>query len=219
MPHLRSLIVGDPPSAWLAAGFEVRHHHGRARTTIGEVDIELVGPDDGRGIIAWRFADESMPTDIDGIRTLRATERPTDGGPSHDHENLVTGLDHVVMFTPDLDRTVAAMQHAGFDARRTRDVPGSDPPTRQVFFWAGPTIVELVGPVEPSGDGPATLWGLAVTADDLDAVHSVLEDRLGRPKPAVQSGRSIATLRTRDLGISTAIAFMTPHESSAAPSP
>ena len=214
MPELRSLIVGDPPSAWRAAGFDVVHRHGRARTTIGTVEIELVGPDDGRGIIGWRFSGDELPPTIDGIQTLRAGDRPVDEPDPPDHENLVTGLDHVVMLTPDLDRTVDALRAAGFEARRTRDVPGSDPPRQQVFFWAGPTIIELVGPVDPAGDEPARLWGIAVTADDLDAVHGALGERIGKPRPAVQPGRSIATLRTSDLGISTAIAFMTPHRPS-----
>lgn len=216
MPELRSLLIGDTTASWVAAGFDVSERHGRARTAIGDVTIELVGPDDGRGIVAWRFdalGTLSEDRTIDGVRTLEG-ESQLDDDSAHNHRehaNLVSHLDHVVMFTPDLQRTVAALEAAGFEARRTRDVPGTEPLRQQVFFWAGSTIIELVGPAEPTGDGPATLWGLAVTCDDLDAAHDRLDGRLGTPKAAVQAGRRIATLRTRDLGVSTAIAFMSPH--------
>ena len=80
---------------------------------------------------------------------------------------------------------------------------------QQVFFRAGEVILEMVGPVEPNGDGPAGFYGLAVNVDDLDATKAHLGDRCTDPKDAVQPGRRIATLKTRDLGIATAIAFMT----------
>lgn len=216
MPVLRSLIIGDLASSWAAGGFDVRHDRGRASTRIGAVEIELVGPDDGRGIIAWRFDADELPSSLDGITTLRAIPdghggAASKGGSEPSHENRASGLDHVVMMTPDLTRTVGALEAAGFEARRTRNVPGPGPARQQVFFWAGQTIIELVGPVEATGDEPATLWGLAITSDDLDAAHEALGDRLDTPKPAVQPGRRIATLRTRDLDISTAIALMSPH--------
>jgi len=208
MPALRSILVGDSAGPWAAAGFQVDESHGRARVVIGEIRIELVGPEDGRGIVAWGFDEFDSQNDIDGITTITAA--PTDDPPPR-HENLVDHIDHVVMFTPNLQRTIAALEHAGFEARRVRDVPGTVPLRQQVFFWAGPTIIELVGPAEPSGDGPATLWGLAVSCNDLDLAHDHLAGALTAPKPAVQPGRRIATLRTRDLDISTAIAFMSPH--------
>ncbi len=211
MPALRSLIVGDRAAAWSAAGFEVVERHGRARTRIGDVDIELVGPDDGRGILGWRFDAPDLPSDLDGITTLRAPSAADDAG-TLQHPNRVSHLDHVVMFTPDLERTTAALVSAGFVPRRTRDVPGSEPPKQQLFLWAGTTIIELVGPVTATGSGPASLWGLALTSDDLDDTAEILGERLGRPKPAVQADRRIATLRTRDLDISTAIAIMSPHQ-------
>lgn len=212
MPALRSLLIGDTSASWTNAGFDVVEAHGRAHTSIGDVTVELVGPDGGRGIVAWRFDDVELTEGqtIDGVQTLSAGERHVN---DQHHSNLVSHLDHVVMFTPDLQRTIAALEATGFEARRTRDIPGTEPLRQQVFFWAGSTIIELVGPAEPTGDGPATLWGLAVTCDDLDAAHEHLGDVLSTPKAAVQPGRRIATLRTRDVDISTAIAFMTPHSS------
>jgi len=214
VPVLQSLLIGDTAASWTRAGFDVTEIDGRAHTSIGDVAIELVGSDadagSGSGIAAWRFHDLASAGDqtIDGVTTLGIDQQVSTG---HEHRNLVSHLDHVVMFTPDLQRTIAALEAAGFESRRVRDIPGTEPLRQQVFFWAGSTIIELVGPAEPTGDEPASLWGLAVTCDDLDTAHDRLEGVLGTPKPAVQQGRRIATLRTRDVGISTAIALMTPH--------
>lgn len=218
MPALRSLIIGDEASAWRAAGFDV---DAKGWTSIGDVDIELIGASGDRGILGWRIddlPDELATADatIDGIATS-APDGPRPVTTRH-HENLVSHLDHVVMFSDDLQRTISSLEQAGFEARRVRDIPGTEPLRQQVFFWAGSTIIELVGPAEPSGNAPASLWGLAVTCDDLDLAHDRLDGGLGTPKTAVQKGRRIATLRTRDLDISTAVAFMTPHVPTA-PSP
>jgi hypothetical protein len=72
--------------------------------------------------------------------------------------------------------------------------------------------VELIGPAEPSGDGPAAFFGLAFTVADLDATKAMLDDALGEPKDAVQPGRRIATLRHKQVGMSVATAFMSPGD-------
>ncbi|MEL6985838.1 MAG: glyoxalase, partial [Actinomycetota bacterium] len=149
-----------------------------------------------------------LPADVDGVPTTPTS----DPAPiALEHPNGVSRLDHVVFITPDLDRTMGALEAVGFEARRTRDVPGTDPVRRQVFVWAGESILEVVGTVEPTGDGPADLWGLALTSSDLDGAASLLGDRISTPKDAVQPGRRIATIDTRTLGIGTALALMTPH--------
>ena len=50
-----------------------------------------------------------------------------------------------------------------------RDGSSGGGPIRQVFFRLGDPILEMVGPPEPSGDGPARFFGLALTVADLDA--------------------------------------------------
>ena len=44
---------------------------------------------------------------------------------------------------------------------------------RQTFFRLGPVILELVGPPQPDGDGPARFWGIAFTVADLDATAAL----------------------------------------------
>ena len=79
--------------------------------------------------------------------------------------------------------------------RRERNAGSTRRPLRQGFFRHGEAIVEVVGPVEAEGDGPASLWGLVVVVADIDAAASLLGDALGRVRDAVQPGRRIATVK------------------------
>jgi hypothetical protein len=122
----------------------------------------------------------------------------------------VTGIDHVVAFSPDLDRTVAVLQAAGLDLRRIREEPTPAGAPRQAFFRLGEVILECVQmPDSPDLDRSrnARLWGLAVRSADMELTAATLGDRLGSARDAVQAGRTIATLR-REAGSSVPLAFM-----------
>ena len=116
--------------------------------------------------------------------------------------------------SPDLDRTSAVLQRAGFDLRRLRegDTPGGS--RRQAFFRMGELILEVVQAPEDmkiaaDPSGPARLWGISFRAADLAAPAAALGASLGDPRDAVQPGRRIATA-AKEAGLGTAVAFMTP---------
>lgn len=207
-PALDAITLPDDADAWAAAGFDVVDD----RVRIGPLVLRLVGAEAAAPTIGLTVAGTpSDRTELDGLRLVPADDRPLppEAGPTH--PNGVTGIDHVVVMTPDLERTVTALVDAGFDERRRRAVPGAEPPMTQVFFWAGEVIIELVGPDTPTGDGPARLWGIALVADDLDRCHAHLGESSSAPRAAVQPGRRILALRHRDLGLSLSVAVMTPH--------
>jgi hypothetical protein len=195
--RLASLTLADPPERWQALGFAVE----QSRLRVGEVGLVLGAP--GSGITGWALDGPESELEPDGLPWSapggEATEWPGE------HPNGAVGVDHVVVTTPDFDRTAAALERAGLELRRIRDAGGF----RQGFRRLGPAILELV---EASGapDGPARFWGLVVIVADLEALAGRLGDQLGRVKPAVQPGRKIATLR-RDAGLSTNVAFMDPE--------
>ncbi len=198
------IILGDDPDCWRDAGFTVA---GDA-VAIGSVRIRCTGADDGQVRWSLRPLDDPLPADVDGLPTAAS-----DAGlpEAVTHPNHVVGMDHIVLRSPDLDRTTAAIEALGVDCRRVRDTSMGDTPIQQRFFRFGDVIIELVGPPERSGADPASIWGIACTVDDIDAAASYLGPACSRPKEAVQPGRRIATVRTRDLGISVTVALMTPH--------
>jgi hypothetical protein len=202
---LGGIAIGDEPDAWRAAGFAV-DVTGGAR--VGTVRLDIAGRDAGPGLVSWTLAgpddvDGDAATTVDGVPTTLATWPDDDPGPD-EHPNGVVQLDHLVVMTPDLDRTTAALGALGIEPRRDREAGGS---RRQRFFRLGEAILELIGPAEPGGGGPARLWGLAFTVADLDATVRTLAGQLGEPKDAVQPGRRIVTLHAGD-AVSVPVAFM-----------
>jgi hypothetical protein len=207
MAALVALTVHADPDRWRAAGFTVDE---AGACQVGAVRIVLEPPSDaGRTrVVGWAF-DGLTPgvDDIDGIPTgAAATSAPASAGR---HPNGVTALDHVVVTTPDLGRTVAALEAAGLRALRERDTEAGGRPMRQVFLRPGEAIIEVVGPREPTGDGKARFFGLAFVVADLDTAGGVLGDDLGQAKTAVQPGRRIATVRT-GAGLGVPVALMSP---------
>jgi hypothetical protein len=143
----------------------------------------------------------------------RAAGRAPAGAPAH--PNGITAFDHVVAITPMLDRTVDTLEVAGIDLRRIREEPTPAGAPRQAFFRLGEVILEVVqapdDALERSGgaDGPAFFWGLAFKVADIDATAAAIgEVCCSGPRPAVQPGRRIATLR-RAAGLAVPVALMT----------
>ena len=201
---IESISVADPPEAWAAAGFEV---NGRT-CRVGSIEVELAGREAGRGLLAMSVRGLSAAKP-DGLPFEPAPAAPVPA-PAATHPNGVVRIDHVVAFTPNRGRTVAALEAAGLVLRRLRDEPTPGGGGGQAFFRLGESILELVENPRPrSPDEPGRLWGLAFLVEDLDVTARVLGERLGEARPAVQPGRRIATLR-RDAGLSFGCAFMTP---------
>jgi hypothetical protein len=205
-PTLDELTVADDPAAWHAAGFSVRGD----LCEVGAVRIRLEGPGRGRGIVAWSVRG-ARSLDLDGLPTSASDSPAVAGGR---HPNGAVSIDHVVVITPDLDRTAGALREGGLDLRRLREGPTPGGSTRQAFFRVGEPILEVVE--APAGtriasdpSGPARLWGISFLVEELERTAATLGGLLGEPREAVQPGRRIATLR-KEAGLGPAIAFMTP---------
>jgi hypothetical protein len=197
-PELAELAIADPPDRWVELGFAI---DGDSNLDLGGVRIRLGGA--GRGITSWSIRRVAAMGSIDGLPT--PVPRMILPPPFSTHPNGATGLDHVVILTPDFDRTSGALDRAGIPLRRTRDAGNM----RQGFRRLGPAILELVH--SPDLDGPdARFWGLVVVVISIDELAERLGDHLSEIRPAVQPGRRIATLRD-SAGLSTAVAFMSPE--------
>jgi hypothetical protein len=196
-PTVVALDLADPPAAWEALGFTVESD----RLHLGGISVNLGAS--GSGITAWTLRGLSRDADLDGLPTTIVDE--TEPEPSAHHPNGALAIDHVVVVTPEFDRTKAALEGAGLPLRRIRDAGGF----RQGFRRLGPAILELVEAHDAS-PGPARFWGLVVIVEDLDALAARLGDQLSPVRPAVQPGRHIAALR-RAAGLTVRVAFMDPE--------
>jgi hypothetical protein len=206
--QLLELVLGDEPQAWRDAGFDVAAD---GTFSLGATTVRCAGT--GDGFVSWSL-DGVVGTELDGL----ALAAPTAASPAPDaHPNGISSIDHVVVRTGDVGRSIAAFERAGFEVRGGRSTTSYGAPMRQTFFWAGDVILELVGPDEgePTTDETTSIFGLALVADDLDATAAQLGELMGTPKDAVQPGRRIAGLRGATVGIGLPVAVMSPHPATA----
>ncbi|RLE22867.1 MAG: hypothetical protein DRJ50_07010 [Actinobacteria bacterium] len=213
-PKVEMLTITGNIETWRSLGLIVMDD---GTIPLHGTSLQIVSaPSDTRnsefGIAGWALSGlpAAIPPDqselsIDGLRTSLVEPSAPLYAP---HEMTATGLDHVVVLTPDLERTSGAIADAtGCELKRIREV-GS---MRQGFHRISPggLIVELVErPDVPPGD--AEFWGIVIIVDDLDGVCAQLgPERISSPKDAVQPGRQIATVRG-DVGLGLPVALMTP---------
>jgi hypothetical protein len=197
--------VADPEHVWTRAGFSVDSD---AVCRVGDVRVRLVGRGRGTGIVGWSLRglpSDRSADDLDGVPT---TSSGAAAAAPAEHANGVTSIDHVVLLSPDLDRTVAALAAVGVDPRRERDGELGGQPIRQIFFRFGGLIIEAVGSPGTANEGPSTLWGITYNVADIDATASFFGDRTTPVKQAVQPGRRITTLRHHELGMSVRTAMI-----------
>ncbi|HEX5308743.1 MAG TPA: hypothetical protein VFW38_06650 [Solirubrobacteraceae bacterium] len=200
------ITLADELQAWAALGFAVQGE----TVTLGRVRLRLAGRDRGKGILGWSLR-EVAGCELDGLPTSDSAEPARE--PAPEHPNGVVAIDHVVAFSPQLDRTVEALRGAGLDLRRIREQPTPAGAPRQAFFRLGETILEVVqipdGEVERAGgpDAPARFWGLALASADLQRTAAALGVHASEIRPAVQPGRSIVTLK-RSAGVAVPVALM-----------
>jgi catechol 2,3-dioxygenase-like lactoylglutathione lyase family enzyme len=194
--EIASLVVADPPELWDSLGFVLDDNASWA----SRIRHELGAP--GNGVVAWTLRGAEEMTELPIGSGVPPTVKP-----SPEHRNGVIALDHIVIATPNLARTIDAFEAAGVRLRRTRDAGTPDRPTKQAFFRLGDTIAEIVGPAAGSSLGPARFFGLAFTVADIDATARFLGHRVGPVKDAVQPGRRIATL-AKTVGSTVPMTFL-----------
>ncbi|HUP87644.1 MAG TPA: hypothetical protein VM143_18470 [Acidimicrobiales bacterium] len=213
MAELAALRIGDPPDVWSSIGFVVED----GAVHVSGVRHELGGEKQGggrsgrnAGIRDWSV--RGLDPSVDAIDGLPLGLAVAPARPTPDHPNGVVALDHVVLLTPNLGRTIESFESVGIELRRVRDTGTDAEPRQQAFFKVGGVILEVVGPKAPSGDGPLRFFGLAWTVAEAAHTSAFFGDRLKPFKDAVQPGRQIATL-TSSAGSTVPHAFMSAEPS------
>lgn len=206
MTAVAEFVIGGFTDPWAAIGI---HFSSDGRANVGNTwlycDSQLPP-----GLHSWVLCDAPHAvSSIDGLVTSYVDDVPTlnierNGGVGNSFQLKVVGVDHVVVNTPDLQRTSDALAGAtGAPLKRVRDAGNG---VQQGFHRLGGVIVEIVSTPE-TPDGPAMFWGLVFVVDDLENVFNhVGPDVLSPPKPAVQPGRIIAAFRSAaQLGVPCAL--------------
>jgi len=193
--RLAAVALPGEPAPWTQLGFSL-DEGGTVRLANGSLAFGA----DAAGLVV--ACDVDLPDHVDGV-PIRM------GGlaPGVDHPNGAFELDHVVVMTDSLDRTSGAIAtRLGLEQRRVRETPT----VRQAFHRFADQggvrgcIIEVVE--NPRVEQPG-VWGLVVNVVDLDEFVSRAGDLVGTPKPAVQPGRRIASVRAA-AGLGTAVAVM-----------
>jgi catechol 2,3-dioxygenase-like lactoylglutathione lyase family enzyme len=135
-------------------------------------------------------------------------------------DSAVTGLDHVVVRTPDPERAVALYAgRLGLSLRLDRSEPAWG--VRLLFFRCGDLIVEVAHDLKAGkGDGPDRLWGLSWRVGDLAKAHArmqaagiaVSEMRDGR-----RPGTRVFTAKSHTAGVPTLVIGPGPQRGDGSP--
>lgn len=207
MTRLAALVVGGEAATWRSLGFACVD--GSFSMSDVVVHVRAGAP----GLLGWTFeSGRTGHVDIDGIPTELVESAPVLPTVSPLAVTSVVGLDHVVVNTDDAGRTSAAIERElGLPVRRVRELGNG---ATQTFHKAANTVIEVVSGPHITEPG-ARLWGMVASVADVAALAADVTARLGddalsRPKPAVQPGRTIATVRA-SVGLGVPFAFMSPH--------
>jgi len=206
MTRVAELRLACSVESWRNLGFAITTDNGSSLVRVAELDLRF--DQTPTGDIGWTLVGDSTSADsVDGIDTRWVTET-REGDVVSNAIDIVT-IDHIVIMTGDLERTSRAIvERMGLPRKRVRDAGGG---VRQGFHRAGDIILEVVERPDLPTAQPASIWGLVLVVDDIDATVAWLgPDAVGSPRDAVQPGRRIASLR-REVGLGLAVALMTPH--------
>ena len=200
---LAGIGVPDAPEAWASLGCAVIDRsvpfaNGALLFGIDGLVIATAVPDLDTDLADLDIGLEGVPLAVGAVV------------PAVTHESGLFELDHLVLLTASLERTSAEVQRVlGLEQRRVRET-GTVRQAFHRFADAGGSRGCIVEVVESDRVERTTLMGVVVNVTDLfDLAERLGPDVMSAPKPAVQRGRYISTVR-RDVGLGTAVALMTP---------
>jgi catechol 2,3-dioxygenase-like lactoylglutathione lyase family enzyme len=140
---------------------------------------------------------------------IALVERATPPPPSPtrgDEAAAVSGLDHVVIRSPNPERAVAFYGgRLGLDLRLDRGNPAWG--SRLLFFRCGDLVVEIAHDLARGvSDGPDALWGLSWRVPDIGKAHARLRSAgvdVSEMRDGRRPGSQVFTVRSHSAGIPT----------------
>ena len=206
LPALAGLDIADPPDVWRRLGFTVAADGTCvARATL---TLRLLGTQ-ARGGHRRLDAASRRRAAAAGRRRDRRPRRGRRRPPPRRRRipTAPLGVDHVVVRTPDLQRTLTALErHRHGGAPRARGAPGPAPGVP----LGGRRAARGRRAAGAGGRRARRACGASSSSRPTSTLLAALPgEPLGSVREAVQPGRRIATVR-RELGSSVPLAFMTP---------
>lgn len=220
----RDLVILDVPAEARDAHARLLGTEAAARYTAGGIDVAVGAPSwaEGPGLLVAADDAAAAATLVErrGL-PLTAVEAGFVGAaaglalgfaapaePGNEPRAEITGVDHVVLTSPNRDRIIATLSgRLDFDLRLDRVQSWG---VHQLFFRRGDLLVEVVlqegDGVDPTG--PDALWGLAWRTVDADATHARLTDHgitMGDVRRGAKPGTRVATVKDPALGVPTIV--------------
>ncbi|MBL8537206.1 MAG: VOC family protein [Hyphomonadaceae bacterium] len=183
---------GEGLKSLVFAVSDIETAHRRA----GRVGLDP-GPIADRGDLqSFRLADAKTS----GLR-LFLVERATGAAAQQRKPGAVTGLDHVVIQSGDLERAAALFgARLGLDMRLDREVMGR----RLLFFRCGDSVVEVAQ--TPVAEARDRLWGLSWRVENIDAARQRLESAgfdVSEARAGAKPGTRVVSIRNRTGNVPT----------------
>lgn len=220
----RDLLILDVPTEARAAHARLLGADPAERYTAGGIDVAVGAPSwakdsgllvatDDAAMAAKLAERRGLPLSDVGIGFAGAADGlvlglagPTEpaAGPGAE----ITGVDHVVLTSPNRDRIIATLcGRLDFDLRLDRVQSWG---VHQLFFRRGDLLVEVVlqegDGVDPAG--PDGLWGVAWRTVDADATHARLTEQgitVSDVRRGAKPGTRVATVKDAALGVPTIV--------------
>ncbi|HYG27841.1 MAG TPA: VOC family protein, partial [Caulobacteraceae bacterium] len=139
------------------------------------------------------------PAATHGTNIFLIEEAPWPASPNTaDEAAAVSGLDHVVVRTPNPDRAAALYgARLGLDMRLDRS--SEEWGTRLMFFRCGDLVVEVAHSLKAGvSDGPDSFWGLSWRVDDVNAANARMKSAdfgVSDVRPGRKPGTAVFTIR------------------------
>ena len=207
--QLLEINLGEDPTRWENIGFVIRNEGLGKSTLIGNTRLNFINSPASVGIVSISVA--GIVGNVDSL-TFQSPQSISPVLERPAHPNRVNRIDHLVISTPNPGKTTASLNKVGIALSGVRKFGNAPNQTRQSFFWLGDVILELVGPDEGTEGGKPAFWGLALVSSDIYRTSKYLGELCTPVKDAVQAGRKITTIKTRDQSIGTSVAIMSPHK-------
>lgn len=217
----RDLLILDVPDDARAAHGRLLAAEPASRYTLGGVDVAVGAPSWAGGSGLCVATDDAADlARLAGRRGLELDENPDGAAGSVDGLVLglagptvpgvaagaeITGVDHVVLTSPNRDRIIATLcGRLDFDLRLDRKQSWG---VHQLFLRRGDLLVEVI---LQEGDpaGVDALWGVAWRTVDADATHARLTDQgitVGDVRRGAKPGTRVATVKDPALGVPTIV--------------